>query len=195
MLPLTAPLPAAAPLASVKLIVHRLTVTPPHRPSAAGRVGDPLFAAYALLTGAGDRASIKFVNNTTLHINQRTHLVLRSPLLSLLQKGEVEMLDRPGAHLQVQTAVALSTAVGTQYDVRITPNAGTSSYSGTPAAQSFPPGTTTVSVVSGLVDVSNRYGRVRVRAGEWTHVRPGQAPTRPTRHNARGDVAWAAGLP
>lgn len=193
-LPCSASLPVARPLASVRFVVHRLTVAPPHRSSANARVGDSLFPAYGLQTGAGARASIRFVNKSTLHMNQRTNLVLRSPQRTLLQRGEIAILDGPGRHLQVQTGTALATAIGTRFDVRIAPPPSPPGY-GASTSQSLPAGTTTVSVVAGLVDVSNSRGKVRVKAGEWTHVRPGKAPTAPTRHNAGKDVAWAAGLP
>lgn len=185
----------APALASVRFIVHALSVTPPHGSARPAHVGDPLFASYGLRTGVGARASIRFADATVLHVNQRTDLVLQSAQVALLRRGEVALVDSPGRHHQIETATALATAIGTLYDVRIERQSGSSSYAPTPAAQTFPPGTTTISVVSGAVRVSNVYGRVTVNAGEWTHVPPGRPPTTPTRHNARGDISWSAGLP
>jgi ferric-dicitrate binding protein FerR (iron transport regulator) len=118
-LPIVAPLLTAQPLASVRFIVHGLTVTPPHRSAAGAHVGDPLFAAYGLGTRAGERASIRFSDKTTLHINQRTSLVLRSTNVTFVSKGEVDVNDQPGSHHRIVTGTAIATAIGTRYDVRI----------------------------------------------------------------------------
>lgn len=181
---------ASHPLANVRFIDHGLTVWPPKAKPGRGRVRQPLYAAYGLSTGSHQRASIGFVDKTVLHINQRTDLVLRSPGLTMVRKGEVAALGNPGDHERIVTSTAAVSALGTEFDLRI--ERAATSYSTGPR---FPPGTTTVSVVAGIVAVSNRYGRVQVTAGHWTHVAPGKAPTKPTKHNARHDVAWTAGLP
>lgn len=181
---------AAAPqVGSVRFILHGLTVQPPRVKGAPGRVSEPLFAAYGLHTAAGERASIRFVDHTVLHINQRTDLVLRNRGLTMIRRGEVAALGHSGGHERLVTANAVASAVGTEFDVRI--QRPTSSYSRPP----FPPGTTTVSVVRGIVVVSNALGRVTVTEGHWTHVLPGKAPTLPTRHRALGDVVWTRVLP
>ena len=65
--------------------------------------------------------------------------------------------------------------------------------SATPAA--YPSGTIVVSVVKGRVTVSNKYGRQVMLANQWTHVKPGKAPSPPTAHDATADVGWTATLP
>lgn len=183
-------LAAPAAIANVRVIVHRLAVAPPHRQAAAGRVQQPLFPSYELRTAAPDRASLAFADRSVLHMNHDTDLVLRSAKLTTLSRGEVAINDAPGAHHSVQSASAVAAAIGTLYDVRIGRIAG-NAYAATPTP-SFPAGTTTVSVVTGTVRVQNRFGTVTVQPGEWTHVAPGKAPTRPTKHNARQDVAWTS---
>jgi ferric-dicitrate binding protein FerR (iron transport regulator) len=165
-------------------------VAPPHASGAAGRLGQPLFAAYSLRTGRPDRAAITFADKTVLDINRNTSLVLRSARLTAVSRGEISVTDTPGSHHVVTTADASATAVGTLFDVRIETGRPPASY----GAPSFPAGTTTVSVVQGQVRVANGRGAVNVHSGQWTHVVPGRPPTTPTAHNARSDVAWSSVL-
>lgn len=187
----------AAAIATVRFIDGGLTVQPPRQRPERGKVSQPLYTAYFLQTRAGQRASLGFTDGTRLHINQRTDLVLRSPLHTVVRRGEVSEVDTPGSRHTVETPNAAAGAIGTQFDVSIAaPQAPASGYGSTATpGQSFPAGTTTVSVTQGIVVVSNQFGRVQVHRGEWTHVRPGQAPTRPTRHNAQADIAWTRGMP
>jgi hypothetical protein len=181
-------------IASVRSIVHALTVQPPHQPAGPGRVNQPLFRLYRLVTAANQKASLGFLDGSVLDMNQRTDLVLRAPLLVSVKQGEAAALVTKGSHFQVQTATAVAAAVGTEFDVFITPAAASSTYGGQ-GKQTFPAGTTTVSVVTGVVVVSNRFGTVSVTPNHWTHVPPGRPPTAPTVHNARADVRWTNGLP
>ena len=169
-----------------------LRVQPPRRPLEQAKLRQQLFNAYRAQTQASQRASLRFGDGSVLRMNQRTDLLLRSATLVRVSGGEVAIVENSGIHHQIQTATALTSALGTEFDVRIAPPA-TSSYGKSPAR--FPPGTTTVSVVTGTVVVSNQYGRVTVTPNHWTHVVPGRAPTTPTAHNARADVRWANGLP
>jgi len=155
---------------------------------AKGRIKQPLFSLYLLTTGKKQKASLSFRAGSVLIMNQRTVLVLR-PQVTFLGQGEVGVRDRAGRVRQIRTDTAVVSALGTVFDVRIRSR---SSHGRTRSR--FPAGTTTVSVVSGAVVVSNRFGRQIVRAGHWTHVVPGKGPTRSTRHNARADMAWARGI-
>ncbi|HEX6509670.1 MAG TPA: hypothetical protein VF221_18730 [Chloroflexota bacterium] len=178
-------------VATVHSIRGGLTVLPPHSAGEPGRITEPLFTAYGLRTVVNQKASLRLADRSVLFINQHTDLVLRSPTVTVLRQGEVAVTDVPGGRHQVVTTTAVAAAVGTIFDVFITPRP--------PALaprrlretkKTFPPGTTTVSVVTGTVIVSNGLGRVTVLPGHWTHVAPGTAPTQPTRHHARLDVAW-----
>ncbi len=183
---------------AVRAIQHGLTVQPQSKPPGQGKTGQKLFVADQLQTKVKERALLGFNDATKLYMNQRTVLVLAAPRLIRLGRGEVSPVDVPGSHLQVQTSNAISSAIGTDFDVWIQPKPGP--YGGVPKGyrgdqNNGPPGTTTVSVVSGLVRVSSHYGSVLVHAGQWTHVRPGQPPTTPNGHNVQQDIAWTAGLP
>jgi ferric-dicitrate binding protein FerR (iron transport regulator) len=184
-------------IAAVRYIQGGLTVKPPNQSDERGKVKQPLFSAYFLQTRAAQKASLGFTDGTKLHINQHTDLVLKSLNLTMVQQGEVAEVVTPGTNHKIVTGSAVAAALGTVFDVRITSSSGASSgygSSGTPGPLG-PPGTTTVSVTQGTVTVSNQYGSVSVHRNEWTHVRPGQAPTKPTRHNASTDIAWTRTIP
>ena len=183
------------PIAAVRYILHGLSVQPPHRPAGPGRVRQRLYDSYGLRTATAQKASLGFVDKSVLDMNQRTDLVLQSPDLTVVRRGEVAAFVVHGTHHRIETANAVTAAVGTEFDVQIAPPSTQPSPYPSARGPVFPPGTTTVSVVQGTVIVSNRYGSQRVLPNQWTHVRPGQAPSRPTRHNARRDVQWTKGLP
>lgn len=185
--------PAARPLGSVKFIHLGLTVLPPHQSASRGRLNEQLFAAYGLRTQVSQRATVGFADGSALHMNQRTDIVLRSARSIFVNKGEIAAFMQPGAR-QISTATAVASIVGTEFDVRIGAIRGQSNGYGR-TTPSFPSGTTTVSVVKGVVVVANRLGQVRVTAGHWTHVVAGRPPTPPTTHNAQADVAWTRGMP
>jgi ferric-dicitrate binding protein FerR (iron transport regulator) len=191
------PARASAPqlVATVHSIQGGLGVIPPHAASGPGRVKEPLFAAYGLRTAARQRASVRFVDQSDLYINQRSDVVLSSGNVTAVRRGEVAVTDARGTHHQVVTATAVASAIGTVFDVFVTPRSP--EYAPRQLStgyQTLPFRTTTVSVVTGRVVVSNQYGRVTVLPGFWTHVKPGTAPTAPTRHHARDDVAWKRGI-
>jgi hypothetical protein len=181
----------APPVATVHTIRGGLTVLPPRAPKSPGRIQEPLFSAYGLSTRASQKASLRFADGSVLFLNQYTDLVLRSPTVTNLTRGEAAITDAPGTRHRVITATAVAAAVGTIFDVFITPRSPTfAPRKLRETTKTFPPGTTTVSVVTGTVIVSNGLGSVTVRPGHWTHVAPGTAPTPPTRHHARLDVVW-----
>jgi hypothetical protein len=197
---LTVPFPRAQAavsqsVATVHTIRGGLTVVPPHSPGGPGRIKQSLFTAYGLRTAIRQQASLRLVDQSMLFINQYTDLVLRSPRVTVLTRGEAVVTDVPGARHRVVTQAAVAAAVGTIFDVFITPRS--SAFAPRllrETTKTFPPGTTTVSVVTGTVIVSNGFGRVSVLPGHWTHVAPGTAPTQPTRHHAQLDVGWRRSL-
>jgi len=195
------PSAASAHVGAVRFIDHGLGVQPPRARAGKGWVSEPLLAAYRLFTLASQRAKLQFVDASVMYINQHTDLVLQDANLTIVKRGEVEGVDAPGTHRIIQTNSAVATTIGTRFDVRIENGTTGSAGYGTPTPKPFPYGTTTVSVVSGLVAVSGRtaygspLGRVLVHPGQWTHVVPGRAPTTPTTHNARQDTGWTGGMP
>jgi len=193
------PLPSAtsagvSPLGHVRVIMHGLTLLRPRAVPAPARVGERLFGADGLQTRQAQRASVAFFDGSILDLDQRTEVVFRSVKLIELTTGRIAEVDASGRRQRVQTNAAVATALGTRFAVFITPKGGSSYPTGSSGSVVLTPGSTTVSVVAGVVRVANPYGSVRVRAGEWTHVTPGHAPTKPKKHNAAADVAWTVGL-
>jgi hypothetical protein len=77
----------------------------------------------------------------------------------------------------VLTDAATAAALGTNFDVRVTPTL------------------TTVTVISGLVRVRNKQGSVLVRANQQTAVAPGQKPQPPVPVNGPTTIGWTHGMP
>jgi len=75
--------------------------------------------------------------------------------------------------LQLQTPAALAAVRGTDWDVEVEPQ-----------------GRTTLTVLSGRIEVSNAQGRVDVGPAEQATVEPGQAPVKRTLVNPRERVQW-----
>lgn len=173
-----ASLPAAGrTLAQVRYIDHGLTVQPPHARSVKGRVKMGLGNRYLLRTGKQQRASIGFRDTTVLHLNQRTDAILRSPHLTYVQHGEVDQLLVPGTNHKIQTAAAVATAVGTQFDVRVSGKRSV------------------FTVVEGALLVKNAKGSVLVKTGQQTTVRPNKKPSPPKPVNTSSTVSWTGTIP
>ena len=173
----TQPARAKGHLAQVRAIQQGLSVQPPHRKGVKGREKMPLDSQYSLQTKAQQRASLGFRDGTILHMNQFTSLVLQSPHLTRMKKGEVVETLAPGSNHQVQTAAATASAIGTQFDVR------------------WGNGMSRYIVVEGALLVRNKTGSVIVKTGQETTVRPGQKPTPPQPVDAQAAVAWTSTLP
>jgi DNA-binding beta-propeller fold protein YncE/mannose-6-phosphate isomerase-like protein (cupin superfamily) len=169
---------AATPaMAQVRYIQHGLEVKPPGQQLQPGRINESLFQQYFLRTGAGQKASLRFVDGTTLHINVQTDLVLASPHLTQVRRGEVAEYLKPGSDHRVQTATAVAGAIGTSYDVAVE---GTQS---------------TFVVLHGALQVTNAGGSVVVQSNQQTVVAPNRPPSAPSPVDARAVFAWTQGIP
>lgn len=167
----------AARLAQVRYIQRGLSVQPPHGRKRRGKKKMALYRRYLLQTAAKQRASIRFRDRTTLHINQRTAAVLRSPHLTYVQGGEVDEVLAPGSNHRIQTAAAVASAIGTNFDIRVRK------------------GRTQVIVAHGAVVVKNRRGKVIVKTNQETTVSPGKKPSQPKPVNAASAIGWTQGIP
>ena len=164
-------------LARVHYIYRGLAVQPPQRSRARGRIGDPLFDRYFLQTTANQKASIRFQDGTFLHMNQQTDAVLRTPHLTVVERGEIAEYLAPGTDHRVQTATAVAGAIGTTYDVRV--NGGTAIFV----------------VLHGALQVANQSGAVVVKSNQQTTVTAHNAPAPPSPVDARAVFAWTNGIP
>ena len=164
-------------LAQVWYIDHGLTVQPPHKKRENGKRKMSLYTRYFLETKSGQRASIRFKDGTTLHMNQRTDAVLSSPHLTYAN-GEVYETLAPGTNHKVQTATALAAAIGTQFDVRLVK------------------GVSQFIVVHGTLQVKGKKGKaVYVHANQSSVVPPNQPAQQPQPINARQATGWTSGMP
>jgi hypothetical protein len=164
-------------IAQVRYIRRGLTVSPPHKHHTRGKVKMPLYNQYGLNTAAGEKASIAFVEGTVLHMNQLTSVLLQSPHVTTVQKGEVQEDVKPGSNHQVQTSTALASAVGTIFDVRV-----------------FKHHRAIFTVVEGALLVKNPKGTTLVKTDQQTVVQSGQAPGAPQPANV-SQLTWTAALP
>jgi sugar lactone lactonase YvrE len=164
-------------LAQVHWIQRGLLVQPPAQHMQQGKVNQPLFEQYFLRTGAAEKASIRFRDGTTLHLNERTDAVLASPHLTTVKTGEVAEYLAPGTNHRVQTASAVAAAIGTTYDVRVVG------------------GTTTFVVLHGALQVANASGSVVVKSNHGTTVTPNKPPLPPYPVNAQAVFTWTSGIP
>jgi F5/8 type C domain/FecR protein len=165
-------------LGKVWYIYHGLSVQPPHAARVRGAAKMPLYAAYGLRTARAQRASIQFNDKTTLHINERTDAVLKSPSLTYVGSGEVDEVLVPGTNHRIQTDSALATAIGTNYLVKALGKRGS-----------------IFIVVRGAVRVKNNKGSVTVRKNQESIVLANQAPQPPIHVDAQKAAAWTQSMP
>ena len=166
-----------SPLGRVRFIYHGLAVQPPRHRAAKAKVKQSLYSSYQLHTHHAQKASVNFRDGTVLHINQNTDCLLRSPHVTAVKRGEVDEMVTPGTNHQIQTAAAIASAIGTEFDVR------------------YFNSTMTVTVVEGAVLVENSSGSAVVKSGQQTTVHVGQAPSPPRPADAAAVTAWLAPLP
>ena len=161
----------------VHAIKRGLTVQPPHRPPGRGKVRQSLYNQYGLHTKRQEKASVAFRDGTLLHMNQLTDVVLRSSSMTYVSRGEVDQISIPGSNHRVQTAAAVASAIGTQFDLHVRGK------------------TTTIAVVEGAVLVKNAMGSVVVKTNQQTTVVKGQPPHAPAPVDAAAQTSWTNALP
>jgi hypothetical protein len=165
-------------LAKVRAIKRGLQVAPPSRQYSKGKVKESLASKYAVRTGKKQLASLGFFDGSILHINQLTDAVLRSPSVTTLKRGEVDQITEPGSNHKISTAVAVASAIGTEWDTRCTKKL------------------CVFTDVEGAVLVQGKVGApVTITTGQQTTVRKGKAPTRPTAADAAAVTSWVHVLP
>jgi DNA-binding beta-propeller fold protein YncE len=167
---------AGSRLGDVRWIYRGLAFWPPRETQHAARVHTPLFTNYALRTRSNEKASIRFVDGTALHINSNTDAVLTSHL-TYVRNGEVAEYLQPGTQHHVQTGTADASAIGTTFDVRTNG------------------GTTTLVVLHGALQVQGAGGSVLVKSNQETVVVGSSAPTPPTHVDAQAVFAWTDQIP
>ena len=163
-------------LGDVRWIYRGLAFWPPRQSPHAAKIHTPLFTNYSLRTRSNEKASIRFVDGTALHVNSNTDAVLTSHL-TYVRSGEVAEYLQPGTEHHVQTNSADASAIGTTFDVRTSGR------------------TTTLVVLHGALQVKGAGGAVLVKSNEETIVTGSSPPTPPTHVDAQAVFAWTDQIP
>ncbi|EJE51464.1 Flp pilus assembly protein TadD [Acidovorax sp. CF316] len=149
----------------------------------------PAVLAQQLGAGAGVRtlelssAALLLADRTQIRMSANAQLRLceSQPERSLLELAAGRLWARTKktpASLQLQTPAALAVVRGTDWDVEVD------------AA-----GRTTLTVLSGQVDLSNAFGRVELGPAEQGYVEPGKAPVKRLLVRPRERVQWVMANP
>jgi len=163
-------------LAHVRAIIHGLSVQPPHKHTRRGKKADPLYSQYVLETKRLERASVAFKDSTVLYLNQLTNAVLRDSTTTVVKGGEIDEVHPPGTNHTVVTAAATTSAIGTNFDVRVKGKRSV------------------FIVVSGSLVVKNKKGQVTVTANQETTVVTNKPPTPPAPVDAAAAIGWTVSV-
>ncbi|MDP2865001.1 MAG: hypothetical protein Q8O90_02035 [Elusimicrobiota bacterium] len=138
-----------------------------------------LFERDTIYTMAASRAEVRFHTGETLALAPNTLVVLRPPGR---KSAEAEMLagELHSRHSRIITrgAVILPKTADAEFSARLKEDL-----------------TTVVSVTRGVAEVEARGGKVEVRKGYFTEVRPDMAPSQPVELAARLKAGTAAAVP
>jgi hypothetical protein len=161
----------------VQYIYRGLLLQAPQSTARPARLHDPLYVLDSLETGANQKAGLRFTDGTVLLLNQRTIATLQSPARTSVGRGEVAEYLVPGSDHRVETTAAISSAIGTTFDVR---------FDGHQAV---------FIVLNGALQVANAAGSVVVTSNEETVVTGAQVPSPPQHVDAQLAFAWTAAIP
>ena len=176
------PAPAAAKLASAQSQVEtRSGGQVEWRRSVVGEALRPL---DHVRTGPASRAAILYSDSTLHRLNEKSEIEILAPtsgkagLLKILS-GQHHFTSRtPRDYDRVETATVTAAIRGTEFGVDVADD-----------------GTTTITMIEGIVAASNELGSVTVGAGEQAFVEPGKAPVRRIVVRPKDAVAWALYYP
>ena len=148
-------------------------------------------AALAQQLGAGADVRTLALSSAALLLADRTQIRMSSnaqlrlcesqparTLLELVAGRLWARTKKSPANLQLQTPAALAVVRGTDWDIEVD-NAGH----------------TTLTVLSGSIELSNPYGSVQLGPAEQGYAEPGKAPTKRLLVRARERVQWVAAYP
>ncbi len=145
---------------------------------------EALRAADHLRTGAGSRAAILYSDGTLHRLNEKSEIEILAPeagktgLLNVLS-GQHHFTSRtPREFDRIKTPTVTAAIRGTEFVVDVAEG-----------------GTTTVTMIEGVVEASNEYGTLSVSAGEQAYVEPGKAPQRRVVVRPQDAASWALYYP
>lgn len=147
-------------------------------------LGQQLCDREALRTGRNSRAAIQLVDDAVLRLDENTTLVLadvapkpEEPSFLQLVLGAIQSFSRDPQTVQVDTPYINATIEGTEFTLRVTPEASE------------------LAVLEGVVLAANDLGSVRVASGEGAVASAGTAPQSVTLVRPRDAVSWALYYP
>ena len=161
------------------------------RPASAAQ-WQPARAAQALAAGdfvrtrEAAKMAVLFADQTQVRLHQNTLLQVKSlatpaqPLTSLVLgagRAWAQTKRADGSRLEVQTPAAVAAIRGTDWDLEVGPG-----------------GRTVLTVLSGVVELSNAQGQVRVAANEAALAEVGKAPVRLVLSRPRDRIQWVNAL-
>lgn len=143
-----------------------------------------LFANDRLRTGAGSRAAVLYADDTLHRLAEKSEVEVIPPsgdgpgLLKVLTGKHYFASRKPTDFRRVETATVTAAIKGTEFAVDVAED-----------------GTTTVTMIEGVVVASNALGTVEVGPGERATAQPGKAPVKSVVVRPRDAVAWALYYP
>jgi Tfp pilus assembly protein PilF len=143
-----------------------------------------LFALDRLRTGEASRAAILYSDQTLHRINEKSEIEIVAPdagspgVLKVISGKHYFSSRRPKDYGRVETPTVTAAIRGTEFVVDVEPG-----------------GTTTITMIEGVVDASNEFGDVQVSAGEAAFVEPGKAPVKRLVVRPRDAVSWSLYYP
>jgi len=143
-----------------------------------------LVARDRVRTGAASRAAILYSDQTLHRINEKSEVEVLPPdagnpgVLKVISGQHYFSSRKPKDYGLVQTPTVTAAIRGTEFVVDVGAD-----------------GTTTITMLEGIVDASNEFGSLRVGAGEAAFVAPGRAPVKQIVVKPRDAVNWSLYYP
>ncbi|MBI2749623.1 MAG: FecR domain-containing protein [Burkholderiales bacterium] len=179
----TPPAPDAVAAQIVALAGQGQTRAPGVEPWSPAALAQQLGAGADMRTLALSSAALLLADRTQIRMSSNAQLRLcqsqaARTLLELAAGRLWARTKKVPAALQLQTPTALAVVRGTDWDVEVD------------AA-----GRTTLTVLSGLIDLSNAFGSVQLGPAEQGYVEPGKAPVKRLLVSPRERVQWVTAYP
>ncbi len=143
-----------------------------------------LSARDRVRTGAASRAAILYSDQTLHRINEKSEVEVLPPgagnpgVIKVISGQHYFSSRRPKDYGRVETPTVIAAIRGTEFVVDVGVD-----------------GTTTITMIEGIVDASNEFGSLQVHAGEAAFVEPGKAPVKRIVVRPRDAVSWSLYYP
>jgi tetratricopeptide (TPR) repeat protein len=157
----------------------------PAGPWVPASVGQALLVRDRLRTGEESRATVRLTNLTVLRMDELTYIEILPPPRAGgketldIEQGSTYFFSREKAReLRVTTPAVNGSVRGTEFVVTVAAH-----------------GKTTVTMLDGEVELSNRAGSLLVSSGEQAQIEPGQKPTKTAVIDAINIIQWCLYYP